>query len=47
MAGAMEVGGNCKTEADQGKESGDWVDDEDRREAVSGILRKAEVCVGV
>lgn len=47
MARAMEVSGHCKAEAYQGEKSGDGVDDEDAGEAVSGILRKAEVCVGV
>lgn len=47
MARAMEVSGHCKAKADQGEESGDGVDDEDGGEAVSGILRKAKVFVGV
>lgn len=47
MTWAMEVSGHCEAEAYQGEKSGDGVDDEDSREAVSGILRQAKVCVGV
>lgn len=47
MAWAMEVSGHCKAEAYQSEKSGDGVNDEDAREAISGILRQAKVCVGV
>lgn len=43
VGGAVEVRGSGQTEADQGQEGGDGVDDEDRRQRLARTRGKIEV----